>query len=315
MNMPQENEKSKPLNMYIEMFHSLYDELIEETFQKSEKETKILFEIINNWIDAADLFKEYKLEEVIHSIPGIIFIYLWRAGNWISYEILTGHYFDAFKDVRFLFEGSLLAINYDYFIDKKIYEKWGSFAELSLKAEIVELAERLREKVKRSKEKENPESLKLLVRKDVLKLVNKSKLTDEKKKKYIDLYCEILAQPELYWSVGKIIKEYASDWKLGNHAKILESTWGKLSLYTHFSRAFFDLALERPEEVWIEHYNKELLEKCCEFYITTIDLFLSTLVISFPKISSSLSKITRWWDENLNIELGITKKVLSELNR
>ncbi|MEM3448173.1 MAG: hypothetical protein QXP38_04740 [Nitrososphaerota archaeon] len=291
----------------------LYDEIIEETFQKSEDRAKILFEILDNWIDATELFKEYKLEEIIHTIPGVIFIYSWRAGNWIIYEILTGHYFEALRDIRFLFESSLLALHYDYFIDRKISEKWGSFAKIDLKAEIVELAEKLRGEL--LKEDDMQKNLRL-IRKHVQEFVNKSKLTEEEKRKYIELYCEILMQPELYWSISRIIKEYSKEFELGDYEKLLKGTWSRLSSYTHFSRMFFNLLLERPEEIWIEYYNEELLTECCELYITTTDLFLSTLVISFPKLRDTVNnEIVNWWKENLNIELGITRKIINSLSQ
>jgi hypothetical protein len=313
--MPQDNGKSKIIQTYIDVFHAMHDDVIKETFQMSEKEAGILFEVINTWIDSILLFKDYDPKMVVHKISGVIFVYLCKAGNWIAYEILTGHYFDALRDIRFLFEGSLLAIHYDYFIDNKIYEKWGSLGTLSLKAEVVELAERLREKVRRSEGKEGSEGLKLMVRKDVKKYVGKSKLAEEEKKRYIELYCEILAQPELYWSLSRIIKEYSKEWELGDLEDVLKSAWGRLSLYTHFSTEFFKLALERPEEISVEFHNEELLKICCDLYITTVDLFFSTLILSFPKMSSSLKEIAKRWEANLNIKLAITERILNTLEK
>ena len=130
--MPEEKEL-EVIRRYIESLRELYDGVVKESYLRSKRETRVLFEILNSWIDAADLFKEYGLERIIHSISSVFFIYLWRLGNWIAYEILTGHYFEALRDVRFLFEGSILALYYGYLIDRKIYEKRGSFAALSLK--------------------------------------------------------------------------------------------------------------------------------------------------------------------------------------
>ena len=163
-------ENLKVIHGYFEELWELHYEVIRESYLKSRKETRVLFEILNNWIDATALFKEYELRNIIRSVSGVIFIYLWRAGNWILYEILTGHYFEAIRDIRFLFEGSLLALHYDYFIDKKVYNKLKALPTFDLKAEIVELIEALREKVrglKRKRGKISPEDLKSLVRRHV----------------------------------------------------------------------------------------------------------------------------------------------------
>ena len=165
----------KAIRGYIEALREIYDKVIEESFQKSKKEVQMLFEILNSWADTIPLFQIYTLDEIIHTIPGVVFMYLWRAGNWIIYEILTGHYFEAFRDIRFLFEGSLLAIHYDYYIDRKVYEKWGSLGTFDLKAEIVELAEKLRDQTRGRK----PRSY--LIRNNVKAFIDKSRLSEEEK--------------------------------------------------------------------------------------------------------------------------------------
>ena len=254
----REEENLKVIHGYFEELWELHYEVIRESYLKSRKETRVLFEILNNWIDATALFKEYELRNIVRSVSGVIFIYLWRAGNWILYEILTGHYFEAIRDIRFLFEGSLLALHYDYFIDKKVYNKLKALPTFDLKAEIVELIEALREKVRGLKGKRgkiSPEDLESLVRRHVEMFIAKAELANEEREKYIELYCEVLAQPELYWSIPKIIDEYMKAWNLRKYGKILKSVWSRLSAYTHFSKEFFNLALRRPEEIWIEHYD------------------------------------------------------------
>mgnify|MGYP000064706959 CR=1 FL=1 len=311
----REEENLKVIHGYFEELWELHYEVIRESYLKSRKETRVLFEILNNWIDATALFKEYELRNIVRSVSGVIFIYLWRAGNWILYEILTGHYFEAIRDIRFLFEGSLLALHYDYFIDKKVYNKLKALPTFDLKAEIVELIEALREKVRWLKGKRgkiSPEDLKSLVRRHVEMFIAKAKLANEEREKYIELYCEVLAQPELYWSIPKIIDEYMKAWNLRKYGKILKSVWSRLSAYTHFSREFFNLALRRPEEIWIEHYDEELLKESCKLYIIVIDLLISTLVITFPKIRNVIKeRIVKWWRENLGLKLEITEGILN----
>ena len=122
----------------------------------------------------------------------------------------------------------------------------------------------------------------------------------------------MLAQPELYWSIPKIIDEYLKVRNLRKYGKILKSAWSRLSAYTHFSKEFFNLALRRPEEIWIEHYDEELLKESCKLYIIVIDLLISTLVIAFPKIRNVIKeRLVKWWRENLGLKLEITEGILN----
>ncbi len=305
-------EKSEALRGYVETLRSLYDEIIRETDQKSPKEVRALIEVLDNLIELYP-FKKYSVKEVIHNISGLILTYQWRAMSWIIYEIITGHYFEALRDIRFLFESSLLALHYDYFIDRKIYETSNTLATIGLKAEIIELVEGLREKVRQLREEKTSVDLKQLVRPSVKNFVKRSKIPEERKQEYLKLYTELLAQPELYWSVSKIIRHYAMATELKEHEQYLQNAWAELSVYTHFSKRFFETALEKPEEIWIETYDEELLQKCTKLFIRTFDLFMSTFVLSFPKMKESAQEIVEWWDKNIEGEkLQITRALLTK---
>ena len=122
-------------------------------------------------------------------------------------------------------------------------------------------------------------------------------------------------QSELYWSISKIINRFARTFDLGKYERILKSTWGELSTYTHFSVKFFNILLSKPEEIWIEHYDKELLEKCCKLFLITTDLFLSIIVIQFPMLRNLVKeRIVDWWNKNLNVKLEITNKIFMKMS-
>jgi len=312
----KEEEELSALCEYIRSLHELYDDVIKESYQESREEVRMLFEVLNNWIDAAHpLFKRVKLKEAINRISCVILAHLWRLSNWIIYEILTGHYFEALRDIRFLFESSLLAWHYDSLIDRKVCEKWGAPAKISLKAEIIELAERLRHAARQKRQKVESHHFRRVVERHVRRFVEKSDLTEDEKRRHIELYCEILTQPELYWSISKIIDEFAKSFNLeGELERALKSAWGELSAYTHFSRKFFNVLLNSPEEIWIEYYDEELLRKCCRLLVTTTDLFLSVLVIQFPMLEDPIrERIVDWWDKNFNVKLKIADRILSEI--
>lgn len=296
----------------VRTFQEIYDDVINETVVKSQKEAETLIWILDSWIASAEIFKTYRLEDVIHNIQGVLFSYFWRAASWIIYEILTGHYFEALRDLRFLFEGVLLSLHYDYLIDGKVFEKIGQYATFDLKAEVVELAEELREGIRR-RDEESIGEIRPLVRKKVEAFVARSNLTEEEKRSYIELYSEVLSQPEIYWSVYKIISQFTKEWNLKEFEDKLKTAWSQLCLYSHFSKKFLNFILRKPENVWIEQYEEELLKKCCNLFITTFDLLLSMILISFPRIRAQVEKILARWKNQLTIELEMTEKTLKSL--
>jgi hypothetical protein len=298
----------------IGIFRESYDEVIRDTYKNSRHEVEILIGILNNWIDAADLFKKYEEEEIIHNVQGVLFSYFWRESCWIIYEILTGHYFEALRDLRFLFEGSLLALTYDYLIDSKTLEKFGFGVKFDVKAEIIELAEELREKIRQLKDIDYGE-LRDIVKRKVENFVRDKAVGVDEKKEYIEVYSEVLAQPELYYTVPKFITKFVRECGLEEFEEYLKKAWAELCLYTHFSRKFFKWIMKNPHEIWVEDYNEELLKKCCELYITTSDLLLSTLLLGYPKIREAVSETVKWWIDNFGIKLKMTEKTLNNIDR
>jgi hypothetical protein len=292
----------------------LFDEVIRKSCENSKHEVKVLFGILNSWADAADLFKEYEVEWILNNVQGVFFTYFWRGSCWIVYEALTGHYLEAFRDLRFMFEGSLLALAYDWLIDSITLEEASSHVRLNVKAELIELAEELRERVKQLGGVDY-EKLRDIARRKAEDFVRdkSAELDEEKRKEYVEVYSEVLAQPELYYSIPKLIAEFLRECDLEEFEERLKKAWAELCLYTHFSRKFFKWIMKNPHEIWAEDYDEELLKKCCELYTITIDLLFSTLLLGYPKIHETISKIIKWWTNNLGIKLEMTEKMLDRI--
>jgi hypothetical protein len=303
-------------NKLIAVLRKNYDDVIRETYKNSRPEVEILIGILNSWIDAAQLFKKYEMEEIIHNVQGVFFSYFWRGSCWVIYEILTGHYFDALRDLRFLFEGSLMSLVYDHLIDSKILEKFGFYVTFDEKTEIIELAEELRGKIRELEDEDidGNEKLRETVRKKVENFMKSKAMEVDKKKEYVEVYTEALAQTELYHTVPKLITKFVRECGLKEFEEDLKKAWAELSLYTHFSRKFFKWIRKSPHEIWIEDYNGELLKKCCELYITISDLLLSTLLLGYPKIHEAVKEIAKWWTDNFGINLKMTQKMLNNIN-
>ena len=128
------------LENYIKEYTGLLKKVRKETYRKYLTETGMLFEFIDNWIDLIPRDNEL-FSQAINSISGIILLNSWKLTNWISYEILSGKYFEAIRNLRFVFEGSVYAVIIEDAIESKVYEKWGSLSALPLKAEVFQLWE------------------------------------------------------------------------------------------------------------------------------------------------------------------------------
>lgn len=304
-------EKEEPFEIFMKTYKELVDDVVYETFRREEELATSLFEILNSWIDLSNLIKEYK-DEWFHTLSGNLFVYLWRGYGWIIYEILSGHYFEALKDLRFLFEGAILSLHFEYFIDKKIYERYGHYGEIGLKVKILELVENFR-RICFSTKNLNEEKYQKSIKRKVRKMIESSSLPEEEKKEYIELYSEILCQPELYWGVGKIIKEFGKEFNLGEHVGTLEEAWSELSAFTHFSSKFFDTILRSPEILLINNFDEELFKKCVDIQFLTFDLLCAVLVIHFPKIKKKIKEILDWWERNAKRRFEITGKILRKV--
>ncbi|AIG98429.1 hypothetical protein AFULGI_00016700 [Archaeoglobus fulgidus DSM 8774] len=308
--------EAQPFEIFIKTYKETVDEVVYETFKREGELATSLFELLSNWIDLSNLIKEYK-DEWYHTLSGNLFVYLWRGYGWIIYEVLSGHYFEALKDMRFLFEGALLSLHFEHFIDKKIYEKCGSFGGIGLKTEILELVESLREVGKGllSEDTNKVRKAKRNIRKKVKKFIENSSLSDEEKREYIELYSEILCQPELYWSVGKIIRESGRAFNLDKRqVEVLEKVWSELSSFTHFSSKFFGTILRRPELLLVNDFDEVLFKKCVNLQFLTFDVLCAVLAVHFPKVRVKLWNVLRWWEENANRRFEITEGVLKSLS-
>jgi len=58
---------------------------------------------------------------------------------WTMYEILNGKYFEAFRDIRFIFETSILSVMMEDVIEKSIYQKCETLSNFHLKVTIFKL--------------------------------------------------------------------------------------------------------------------------------------------------------------------------------
>lgn len=279
-----------------------------ETCKKFPQEVRMLFEFINNWTDLLPRSKEI-FNQAIHSLSGIILLHSWKLANWITYEILCGKYFEAIRDLRFVFEGTVYAVIVEDAIESKMFEKWGSLSKIDLKEEIFELWEICKRKKVGKKGKMDADKIKRIVTFFVNQRMRSSK--SEEVKEYVEVFTKILSDKRLYLSTSEMVKETAS--LLGideDDVGKLRELWHELSRYLHFSYLFLEAILNDPELLLIEKSNDDLFKKSLNLYFETLDFFYSVLAWRFPSLGEKIKEMIKWWENNFNKTFRLTGKFL-----
>jgi len=303
----EENKRknfSDALEKYIETYQNYLSEVRKEIHKNFPEETNMIIEFINNWIDIIPVKEGW--EEYIHSLQGVLLFHLWKILNWIGYEVLSGKYFEAFRDCRFVFEASILSVIMEDAIESRVYEKWKNLSPFDLKCEILRLWEALRDKgIYRKEDKTNR------IRKLVEEHISKSNLSEEEKKEYLELYCSILCDERLKYNIPKMIEECKRFLPIEDKEQLLKDTWKILNKYTHFTNTFCDIVLDDPDFVFIETMNENLFKECFRAYFNTMDLFYCILCWRFPKVKEEMKdKVIDWWNKNFSLHLELTEGIV-----
>ena len=305
----EENKRkdfSDALEKYIETYQNYLSEVRKETYQNFPEETNMIIEFINSWIDIIPVKEGW--EEHAHSLQGVLLFHLWKILNWIGYEILSGKYFEAFRDCRFVFEASVLSVIMENVIESRVYKKWESLSSFDLKCEILRLWEKLRDEgVYRKKDKVD----RIRIKERAKEHIGKSNLLEEKKKEYLEVYYSILCDKRLGYSIPKMIEECKRFLPIEDKEQLLKDTWKILNKYTHFTNTFCDIVLDDPDFVFIETMNENLFKECFRSYFNTMDLFYCILCWRFPKVKERMrDKIIDWWNKNFSFRLELTERII-----
>ncbi len=297
-----------PAENYISVYAQILREVREETYQKYPSETGMLFEFIDNWIDLIPRDRE-RFFQATNSISGIILLNSWKLTNWITYEILNGRYFEAIRNLRFVFEGCVFAVILEDAIESTVFEKWGGLSALSLKAEIFRLWEECKRKKVCRKGKIDKEMVRRIVTDFIDKNIDPSK--KEVAQEYIEVYTRILSNRKLYLTTSKMIEECCSFLKLDeDDVREMKELWHELSKYLHFSYPYLEAIIEDPGFCFLEGFNDGLFKLSLAFYFKTLDLLYAILVWRFEDLRKEISKICEWWRNNFHRTFILTEKTL-----
>ena len=302
------DRKAASFEDYLKTYSVLAELTRKETFAKHPYESDMLFEFVDNWPDFARLLNQ-RLAEISNSLSGIILVNSWRLTNWISFDILSGKYFEAIRNLRFIFEGSVYAVVVEEAIEDRVFERWETLSKLDLKAEIFELWEECRQKRVREKGKVDGEKVKQVVTDYVATRIDASKKAREQE--YIGIYTEILCDERLYLSIDKMLRKCAGFLRLDDSdvAK-LQKLWHELSRYQHFSYPYLKAVIDDSELVLVEKLNDDLLKHSLSFYFDTLDFFYAVLAWRFEYLRKAIREMCEWWRTNFHKTFAMTEKTL-----
>jgi len=295
---------------YFREYEKFLKEVRQEILDSYPKESDSLLAPIADSIEFYSR-EEKEWQQTPHSLVLILKNYLWKLTNWISYEILHGKYFEAMRDTRFLFEGSIWGMILEDAIEKVIYQKEKVLSKINLKLEIMELWETAKQKkIYKIKELEKrKEKAKKIVKEYFQQLAKQKRLrsiSNLEKEKYIENYSLILADERLGFSIRALIdKEIRSFLEPLNEKEKekFKKVWVSLCKYAHFPGNFFHkLVNEAPQLIFVEAFNKNLFQECVNNYLITLDLFYSVALWRWPseKAIKRLKEIDNFWRKNLN---------------
>ena len=305
------DRKAASFEDYLKTYSVLAELTRKETFAKHPYESDMLFEFVDNWPDFARLLNQ-RLAEISNSLSGIILVNSWRLTNWISFDILSGKYFEAIRNLRFIFEGSVYAVVVEEAIEDRVFERWETLSKLDLKAEIFELWEECRRRRVYEKGKVDGEKVKHIVTDYVTTRIDASR--KEREQEYIGIYTAILCDERLYLSIDNMLRKCAGFLRLDDSdvAK-LQKLWHEVSRYQHFSYPYLKAVIDDPELVLVEKLNDDLLKHSLSFYFDTLDFFYAVLAWRFEYLRREITKMCEWWRTNFNRTFALTEKTLHNL--
>ena len=306
------------MEKYFEEYEKFLKEVREETYKKAEKDAKILIGFIADWTCLIS-GEKWIFEQQINSLPGVVFLHSFKLISWISYEILSTMYFEALRDLRFVFEGSVYGVIYEDAIEKEVCDQLGKrLSSIELKEEIIELLEICRNKKVLQKRKVDKEKIREIVN-EYFSQENIRPMVPKEKKKYQNVYIKILSDERLYLPMREQLKECKKHLNLENKdINELTEVWRKLSRYLHFSYPYLDFIIRNPRSLFIEMFNKDFLNESLSLCSKCLDFFYLVFAWRFRRIKKLKNKILqtiKWWKINYPDSFPLTQRYLDRLIR
>lgn len=291
---------------YMPKFETFLEEVrVMETYQKMPQQSKALWVILS---EAIYFWPQSDKEwlQVPHSFPLLLNCYLWKAVEWIIYEILNGRYFEAMRDIRFLFEGTIWGLILEEVIESKVYERYKTLSDIDFKLGIIEIWEECKygkHSIKPDmKEEEKKERLEKSINRFIRKLKYKS-LSEKVKEDYFNILLDSRLWLSTFSAINIMVEKLEKEFSFKGSKKILiklHNTWKVLSSYTHFPGVFFHKIRRDVKYVFLEKFNKELFKDAFESFFTTLDLLYAVSLWRWPseKKKQQIKEALKFWGKN-----------------
>jgi len=259
-------------------------EIIEETLAKRPEKVADMYAVLSDWIDLRIALSGLDKNVYLNMLSLTHFEHFWRTYWWIFFEILSGAYFEALRDLRFVFESALRTVHYDFYIDSIVLEKHDRLSHLSFKVFMLDIIERFMNRIRAKYEDLHDEELRREAEEFVEEILDELKSVEGDLEEVKAVTCEILSQEDLYVGTSKLIDLICREMNLGKKVKrYLMSIWGELSSYVHFSSRFVRRVLESDMQLVMLCFDEELFDFCTKMALRVFDVVCGAIVLLFHK--------------------------------
>ena len=97
----------------------IFKEVAELTQRECKEDYKKIACVLDNWADLLNIVRKYSQDEIINSVSAVFLLSSGKQMRWIVHEILSGAYFEAIRDLRWVVETIILSFHIDKWLDEK----------------------------------------------------------------------------------------------------------------------------------------------------------------------------------------------------
>lgn len=296
------------LEDYFEEYDTNKQRVRKKTFEKYQAEARMLCGFIDNWFKLIP--RENWFSEAVDSLPGIMLLNSWKLANTITCEILSGEYFEAIRNLRFIFEGIIHALLMENVIESLPYEERKNIAPLPAKVHMLKLWEECKRKKNSNENHETKVEVEQIIFKYISNHTELHKIDEAPR--LIDALTKLLSDKRLYVPTTKMVELCAETLRLDSYdVQTLKKLWRDLSGYQHFSHTYLETIITRPHLCFWEKLDDELFTQTFDFYFNVMDYFYATLAWRFDDLRSKINEICQTSKKGSAREFKLTSKVLN----
>jgi hypothetical protein len=295
------------LEDYLDEYDKNKQEARNRTSQKYQAETRMLEAFIDNWYKLIP--KDNLFDEAVDSLSGIMLLNSWRLSKTITCEILSGEYFEAIRNLRFIFEGTAHAILLEEVVGSLPEEDQIALTPLPVKAIMLQTWEECKRKkvTEASSETREIEAIVLEA------LSNRTALVSfNEAPKLVHPLTKMLSDKRIYASTTRMLELSGDTLQLPiEDVQALKQLWRDLSDYQHFSYPYVETIIRHPEICFKEKLDDTLFKRSLNFYQKVMDYFYATLAWRFKDLETKVKEICENWENQFKTKFSLTLEVLN----